>query len=256
MFSLGLMYHEGKVKDVPKDVQQAMAWYRKAAEQGVARAQYNLGVMYANGEGVPKDEQQAMLWYRKAAEQGVARAQYNLGVMYDNGRGATKDEQQAYFWWLLASAQGHQGAANNRDIQERLLTTEQRAFAQAAARGWKAKTAAQANAIASANSMDGLVPAPHSTSAVASAQPDSTGSGFRVARGVIVTNHHVISGCGRLSVNGVVAQLRSSDARSDLALLNSTVPGPAPSCALDVSLSVNRLLSRVIRCAVCSRVST
>lgn len=53
-----------------------------------------------------------------------------------------------------------------------------------------------------------------------------TGSGFRVARGAIVTNHHVIEGCSRLRVNGVAAQVRGSDARSDLALLNSSLPGP------------------------------
>ena len=41
-----------------------------AAEQGYAPAQYNLGVMYANGEGVAKNDEQAVKWYRKAAEQG------------------------------------------------------------------------------------------------------------------------------------------------------------------------------------------
>jgi len=48
-------------------------------EQGDAVAQYNLGVMYAHGEGVSEDDAQAVHWYRKAAEQGVARAQVNLG---------------------------------------------------------------------------------------------------------------------------------------------------------------------------------
>ena len=57
----------------------------QAAAQGNAAAQYNLGVMYANGEGVPKDDAQAVQWYRKAAEQGDAKAQYKLGVMDANG---------------------------------------------------------------------------------------------------------------------------------------------------------------------------
>ena len=56
-----------------------MFWYRKAAEQGDASAQYNLGVMYENGHGVEQDDEQAVFWYRKAAEQGYADAQYNLG---------------------------------------------------------------------------------------------------------------------------------------------------------------------------------
>ena len=56
-----------------------MVWYRKAAEQGLARAQCNLGICYDDGTGVPQDTAQAAAWYRKAAEQGLARAQCNLG---------------------------------------------------------------------------------------------------------------------------------------------------------------------------------
>ena len=40
---------------VPQDYAEAVTWYRKAAEQGDADAQYNLGVMYAKGQGVPQD---------------------------------------------------------------------------------------------------------------------------------------------------------------------------------------------------------
>ena len=43
-------------------------------------AQYNLGVMYENGQGVPQDYKTAVKWYRLAAEQGDAGAQFNLGV--------------------------------------------------------------------------------------------------------------------------------------------------------------------------------
>ena len=52
---------------------------RLAAEQGYARAQFNLGVMYATGEGVPKDDAKAVKWYRLVAEQGYARAQFTSG---------------------------------------------------------------------------------------------------------------------------------------------------------------------------------
>ena len=54
----------------------------RLADQGDAFAQYDLGVMYANGQGVPQDYAQAVAWYRKAADQGNAAAQTNLGVMY------------------------------------------------------------------------------------------------------------------------------------------------------------------------------
>ena len=47
--------------------------------------------MYANGQGVRQDYTQAVQWFRKAAEQGDAKAQYNLGVAYDNGHGVRQD---------------------------------------------------------------------------------------------------------------------------------------------------------------------
>ena len=59
-----------------------MKWYRKAAEQGDADAQYNLGYSYSNGEGVEKDEEEAVKWYRKAAEQGYEKAKKILFERY------------------------------------------------------------------------------------------------------------------------------------------------------------------------------
>ena len=72
-----------------------MEWYRKAAEQGHSQAQFNLGVMLANGRGIAKDEQEAVEWYRKAAEQGNVLAQINLGVMLANGRGIAKGREES-----------------------------------------------------------------------------------------------------------------------------------------------------------------
>ena len=54
------------------DYKTAMKLWRTMAEQGVAKAQYNLGLMYYKGEGVPEDDKQAVKWYRLAAEQGLA----------------------------------------------------------------------------------------------------------------------------------------------------------------------------------------
>jgi len=139
------MYADGQ--GVPKDDQRAVVLVRKAAEQGEAFAQFNLGVMYDKGQGVLKDDQQAAAWYRKAAEQGFADAQNNLGLMYGNGQGVPQDDQSAYFWWLLASAQGHQNAVKGRDMVDRDLSPEQRAAAQAAARNWQPKTAAQSSSV-------------------------------------------------------------------------------------------------------------
>ena len=79
---------------------------RQAAEQGEAKAQYNLGVMYAKGEGVPEDDREAVKWFRLAAEQGDAMAQHNLGVMYDKGEGVPKDDREAVRWYRMAAEQG------------------------------------------------------------------------------------------------------------------------------------------------------
>ena len=85
-------------------------------EQGNAKAQYNLGVMYANGIGVTQGAKQAVTWYRKAAEQGDARAQNNLGVMYAKGAGVTQDYSQAYVWLSVAVANGASNAIGAQDF--------------------------------------------------------------------------------------------------------------------------------------------
>jgi uncharacterized protein len=54
---------------------------RIKAEQGDAESQNNLGARYANGEGMVQDDKQAAFWFRKAADQGEAVAQFNLGWM-------------------------------------------------------------------------------------------------------------------------------------------------------------------------------
>ncbi len=51
--------------------------------------------MYRNGKGVTKDYKKAVEWYTKAAEQGDAYGQCNLGTMYLFGNGVTKDYKKA-----------------------------------------------------------------------------------------------------------------------------------------------------------------
>ena len=114
------MYVNGE--DVLKDEAEAVRWFRLAAEQGNANAQFNLGVMYANGEGVLKDEAEALRWFRLAAEQGNANAQNNLGVMYFTGEGVLKDDVLAHMWSNIAGANGTASARKLRDRLERDMT--------------------------------------------------------------------------------------------------------------------------------------
>ena len=63
---------------------EAIKWYRKAADQGNANGQFILGLMYANGEGVPeKNIEKATKWYRLAADQGYKAATENLQALLD-----------------------------------------------------------------------------------------------------------------------------------------------------------------------------
>ncbi|WP_307752988.1 tetratricopeptide repeat protein, partial [Neisseria gonorrhoeae] len=81
--------------------------------QGNAAAQFNLGVMYENGQGVRQDYVQAVQWYRKASEQGDAQAQYNLGLMYYDGRGVRQDLALAQQWLGKACQNGDQNSCDN-----------------------------------------------------------------------------------------------------------------------------------------------
>ena len=87
----------------------------KAAEQGDAEAQFNLGLMYENGKGVRRDYAEAMKWYRKAAEEGFAAAQYMLGLVYEKGEGVPENDVAAYVWHSVAVASGVGSALKDRD---------------------------------------------------------------------------------------------------------------------------------------------
>ena len=136
-FNLGVMYSNGR--GVLQDDKEAVRLYRLAAEQGIAQAQYNLGIMYNNGEVVLQDYKEAVKWYRLAAEQGKANAQFNLGNMYANGRGVIQDNVYAHMWWNIAASEGSETAKENRDIIAKQMTPSQIAEAQKLARECVAK---------------------------------------------------------------------------------------------------------------------
>jgi hypothetical protein len=133
-----MLYRKGR--GVPQDDVQARQWYAKAAAQGQAKAQFNLGTLYFNGEGVPKDYQQALRWFRLAADQGEALAQTKIAIMYDDGQGVPHDIVQAHKWYSLAATNGDKPAAELRDKVANQMTPVQIAEAQKLAREWKPKT--------------------------------------------------------------------------------------------------------------------
>lgn len=127
-YNLGIAYLQGQ--GVAKDDQEGISWFRKAADQNFAPAQYNVGIAYAQGLGVQKDLRQAVEWYQKAAKQGFAPAQYNLGTSLYQGQGIAQDPVMAYIWLSLAAAQGNQDAQVAQQKVAKSLSPEQKAQAQ------------------------------------------------------------------------------------------------------------------------------
>ncbi|MCB0537702.1 MAG: SEL1-like repeat protein [Bacteroidetes bacterium] len=86
-----------------KDIQKAKYWFKKAAEQGFATSQENLGAIYFE----EKDFNNALIWYTKAANSNHSRAQYVLGFMYRKGLGIKKSRKKAKFWWKKSCSLGY-----------------------------------------------------------------------------------------------------------------------------------------------------
>ena len=95
---------------VAKDDIEAVKWFRKAAEQNFADAQYDLGICYFTGNSVTKDTKEAVKLFGKAAEQDLTDAQFALGVCNAKGEGVAKDNVEAYKWLSLAAIKGSEKA--------------------------------------------------------------------------------------------------------------------------------------------------
>jgi TPR repeat protein len=87
----GRLLHQGPSLCVPQDYAEAAKWYRKAADQGDALAQSNLGTMLHNGQSMPQDYGEAVKWFREAADQEEPVAQDKLGGVYEYGEGVAQD---------------------------------------------------------------------------------------------------------------------------------------------------------------------
>lgn len=225
---LGLMYDKGEV--VPQDYRQAVIWYSRGAEQGDADAQANLGVMYKEGVGVTRDYQQALSWYSKAAEQGHAKAQVNLGVMYFEGQGVPQNFGLAYVWSSLAAASGDEKGIINRDLLAAKLTRQGLADAQAeAARIQEVINHSQNKAAPVSNAAQRPATGPAHVSR-------GSGSGFIITPdGYILTCAHVVEKAGSIKIkvgeHFLEARTIRLDQGSDLALLKVNTEQRLPTLA-------------------------
>jgi len=185
---------------------------RKAADQGHAIAQHNLGSIYYWGNGVPKDAEEAVKWYRKAADQGNASAQFNLGVVYFNGEGVPKDKVMSYKWFNLSAAQGNAESKAALERLEQTMNSDQIAEAQRLTRAF-----VKNEKTGSGTDTPQIPP---------KTDPSASGTGFFITPdGFLMTNAHVVEGGSRfrlVTVSGTVdATLVQVDAANDLALLKA-----------------------------------
>jgi len=139
-FEIGRLYEKGE--DLPKNLDSATAWYRKAADQGHTQAKiamatfsmnaknysearhwceaaakdrhaggyFCLGYIYQHGLGVEQSSQAARKWYEEAAKSGNSGAMQVLGQMYAKGEGTKVDRPQAFLWFFISARHGNRDA--------------------------------------------------------------------------------------------------------------------------------------------------
>ena len=107
-YNLGLCYYIGYGAE--RNYEEAAKWWTAAAENGHYAAQTNLGMCYYNGEGVDRDPSEAVKWWTAAAEQDHVESQYELADCYHTGDGVEQNEAEAVKWWAKAAENGNTDA--------------------------------------------------------------------------------------------------------------------------------------------------
>ena len=108
-----------------------------AAAKGVAEAQYDLGQILEKGKAGKRDLTEAFALYKAAAEQGFAPAQERVGQMYATGAGVTADASQAYFWSTLAAKQNEKNAERRLAAMAARLPGDEASKVKQSATEWK-----------------------------------------------------------------------------------------------------------------------
>src|SRR5437899_6890215 len=206
-YALALMYDLGV--DVPQNYAESGKWYLKAANQGLAEAQFKLGVRYFEyGKKAKENYTSAFSWFFKAANQGIGEAQFNVGLMYQIGRGVPTNKVEAYKWYNIAAAQGFTKAAAARELLSPELTRPEVIDAERRAANFSPKRIFRSQAMLAG---DG-------------SSPKTSGTGFFItADGVLLTNFHVVEDAETFSIKTragtLPAKVIKVDRTNDLAFL-------------------------------------
>ncbi|GGF45346.1 hypothetical protein GCM10011611_59740 [Aliidongia dinghuensis] len=228
--TLSLDYANG-YGGIPVNDPLSLKWARAAADQNYAGGQRVLGYLYEVGRGVPKDLGESIRWTALAAEQGDGTALSNLGGDFLNGRGVPQDYKEALFWFSASIPR-----TNNPTMLSRITAARDTAsshLSQTDAQQVKMEAMAwtpTAGALDHVRSLAGLTGTP----TAASTQKIASGSGFVLNRaGYILTNEHVVKSCGTVTVRLAGGQNEKADVvavdkTNDLALLKAQVPVGVP----------------------------
>ena len=137
-FWLGAAYQRGWFGAF--DDQEALKWLRKAAAQGLPNAQFRLGQMYEDGEGVPESNPLAASWYRKAADHSPGYLggvwEAEVQLAYMYRDGRLKDKVQAYMWFAIVGSSLDPPTDDDMKRVARHMTRAQIVQAQRLAEDW------------------------------------------------------------------------------------------------------------------------
>ncbi|NOU35444.1 MAG: hypothetical protein HOO88_01515 [Kiritimatiellaceae bacterium] len=233
-YRLGRGYDTG-TDGFPLDEKEANKWYRQAAEQGHADAQCFLGLNYAWGSGTFVDYKEAVKWLRSSAEQGNAGAQLNLGRAYEKGQGVLEDYVQAYAWYLVAEVNGMPRVTQKDEVTDKDALKKKLSSIQISAGQARAK-----ELITNFERKKQLAKLPADQVPSADIAPSGYGSGLLVKGGYVVTCWHVVENAKKISVScqgkDFNASVVQKDAGNDLAILR--MDGVAAGVSMSFSKSV------------------
>ncbi len=112
MWYIATTYYYGLDKQ-GKNAEKSFAWYLRAAEAGLAKAQRFVGESYLYADGVDEDFSLAYEWLNKAAKQQDMSAEFAIAIMFLDGKGRNKDTSSAIAWFKKAASKEHIMAINN-----------------------------------------------------------------------------------------------------------------------------------------------
>ncbi|AGA64094.1 putative hemagglutinin protein [Liberibacter crescens BT-1] len=137
-YRLGNLYEEGI--GVIRNLEKAHYYYKMAANQGNINAMDKLAALFLNFEKTP-NYKEGIPWLLKAANFGVTNSQFNLGILYLNGNGLPKDITEAYKWLSIAARNGNKMAEAKCIEISKILSPEEFHKASLKIQSWKQQEA-------------------------------------------------------------------------------------------------------------------